>query len=354
MINQNTILKYDKSSMFSKILEWPDQLRKGWEIGETLNPHLRLRKIKHIVFNGMGGSAIAGDVVRSLLGERVPVPFMVNRGYSLPPFANKETLFIASSYSGNTEETLSATHQAIQKGCKMVAVTSGGKLAEIAQEKQYPVYFLPSGYPPRATLGYSLGVLLAFFAKLGINKYSKKDVEQTATFLEKAGKVLADPSAKENPVLSVAKQLKGKFPLLYAGTETLDPVGFRWKCQLNENSKMHAAYLGIPEMNHNEIVAWKKLEAVNGFYSSLIAVFLRSQKDSPRIQLRMKLTQALVSKNRGKVIEVVGKGASFLEEMLYLIYFGDLVSVFLAVLNKVDPTEIENINYLKHHLSKAK
>lgn len=353
-MNQKVILKYDKSSMFSKILEWPSQLCQGWEIGDSMEPGIRFRKIKNIVFNGMGGSAIAGDVIRSLLGEHLPVPFVVNRGYYLPPFADKETLFIASSYSGNTEETLSATQQAIQKGCKLVAVTSGGKLAEIAHEKHCPVYFLPSGYPPRASLGYSLGVLLAFFSKLGVGPFSKKHVEQAATFLEKEGKGLADPARKENPVWSVAKQLKGRFPLLYAGTETLEPVGFRWKCQFNENSKMHAAYIGIPEMNHNEIVAWKKLEAVNGFYSSLVAVFLRSQKDSPRIRLRMELTRELVLKNRGKAIEVTGKGSSFLEEMLYLIYFGDLVSVFLAGLNKVDPTEIENINYLKLHLSKTK
>lgn len=353
MINKNTILQYDKSDMFSKILEWPFQLREGWKIGESTDSEIRFRKMKNVVFNGMGGSAIAGDVVRSLLEKHLSVPFVVNRGYNLPSFANKETLFIASSYSGNTEETLSATHQAIEKGCKVVAITSGEKLAEMAQKKRYPVFFLPSGYPPRSALGYSLGVLLAFFSKLGVGPFSKKNVEQAAAFLEKEGKLLANLARKENPILPVLKQLKGRFPLLYAGTETLEPVGLRWKCQLNENSKMHAGYIGIPEMNHNEIVAWEKIEALQGFYSSLVAVFLRSQKDSSRIRLRMDLTRELVLKNRGKAIEVQGKGASFLEEMLYLIYFGDLISVFLAVLNKVDPTAIENINYLKLHLSQT-
>jgi glucose/mannose-6-phosphate isomerase len=341
----------DKSSMFPKILEFPGQLQKGWEIGKETENTVKFRKIKNIVFSGMGGSAIAGDVVKAVLGDALKVPMVVNRGYALPAFADKSTLFIASSYSGNTEETLSATEQAIKKGCRIVCVSSGGKIGDIAGKNRFTWSVLPTGYPPRSALGFSLGVLLQMFDAFGVKAVSKSALNGAAAFLQKESKELADPKRKNNPAVLLSKRLAGSFPLLYAPADTLDSVGVRWKCQFNENSKMHAAFFPLPEMNHNEIVAWKRLPANRTFFPALVAVLLRTRDEHPRIRLRSAITRELVEKNKGKVVDVYGKGSSFFEQVLYLIHLGDVVSLYLAVLNGIDPTEIDNINYLKNKLS---
>jgi len=350
-ISKETVASMDKSGMLQKILEFPSQLLRGWEIGEEVQVGVDLGRFRNIVFGGMGGSAIAGDVVRSLLGDGFPVPLIVNRGYRLPGFVDSRTLFVASSYSGNTEETLTATQKAKEKGCTVLCVTSGGRLGEMAEENGWPLFRLPSGYPPRAALGYSLGVMLHFFRRLGVGEVAQEDLKQTITFLEKMGKTWGQIENSDNLPLILAGEIRGKIPLIYSSVEGLDGVGFRWKTQLNENGKTHAFYQPFPEMNHNEIVGWKCLPGTDVFFRHFIMVVLRIPEDSPRIRLRMDTTKQLVEKSGGRVLEVMGEGSSFLARLLYLIYLGDLLSFYLAILYEVDPTEIQKIDRLKKALS---
>jgi glucose/mannose-6-phosphate isomerase len=351
-LTPKSIQAADPSAMAAKVFEFPAQLRKGWETAEGARISIVFQDIGAIVFNGMGGSAIAGDLVKALLGDALKVPMVVNRGYTLPAFAGPGTLFLASSYSGNTEETLSAAGQAAERGCRVICVTSGGKLGDMAREHGWPVIALPTGYPPRAALGFGLGALLQLFSAFGVGSLTREHLGAAASFLEKQGRIWADLKKKDNPAVLLAKKLAGRFPLLYGSQDTLEPVAFRWKCQFNENSKIHTACASVPEMNHNEIVGWKRIEAVKGFYPSLIGVFLRTKSEHPRIRIRMDVAQELVARNRGKSVEVTAKGTSPFEEILYLVHFGDVVSLYLAVLNGVDPTEIDNILYLKAKLGK--
>jgi glucose/mannose-6-phosphate isomerase len=353
-LNLKSIQSADPSAMFQKVLEFPDQLKKGWEIGRNARNTVKFRKMENIVFSGMGGSAIAGDLVKAVLGGSLRIPMAVNRGYDLPAFAGKRTLFIASSYSGDTEETVSAAKQAVERGCAVVCASSGGAIGALAKDGGYPVYAPPSGYPPRSALGFSLGILFQMFDAFGVKAVSEPALADAVDFLAKESRTLADLKRKDNPAVLLAKKLAGTFPLLYAAVDSLEPVGFRWKCQLNENSKMHAGFIPVPEMNHNEIVAWKRLAANRGYFPALTAVLLRSPDEHPRIRLRMETSAGLIAKNGGKVLEVTGKGSSFLERMLYLIHLGDVISLYLAVMNGVDPTEIDNILFLKNRLSRQR
>ena len=349
-LSRKIVTAVDRSDMLGKILEMPSQLLRGWEMGEAAQGAFDLNGLRNVVFGGMGGSAITGDAVQSLMGGGFLVPFVVNRGYGLPGFVDSGTLFVASSYSGNTEETLAAAQEVVEKGCSVFCVTSGGRLGEMAEEMGWPLVRLPSGYPPRAALGYSLGVLIRFFSGLGVGGVTQEDLKQTVSFLEKTGEVWGELENPSNLPLALAERIRGRIPLIYS-SDTLRAVGFRWKTQLNENSKTHAFYQPLPEMNHNEIVGWEPLPGTERFFEHLMMILLRVPEDAPRIRLRMDITKQLVEDSGGRVLEVVGEGPSFLSRLLYLIFLGDLVSFFLAVLYGVDPTEIQKIDLLKKRLA---
>jgi glucose/mannose-6-phosphate isomerase len=232
----------------------------------------------------------------------------------------------------------------------VIAVSSGGKMGATARTDGFPCYGLPSGYPPRSALGYSLGVLLQAFDAFGVKAVSKQDLHKAAEFLDGESRKFTDLRRKDNPAMAISRLLVGRFPLLVAEEGSMEPVGFRWKCQLNENSKIHASFMPVPEMCHNEIVGWKRLAATQAYYKSLIAVALRSPDEHPRVRLRLNIIQDLVVKNKGKAIDVQVKGATPFERMLYGIHLGDVVSLYLAARNGADPTEIDNIDTLKHKL----
>ncbi|MBN2029394.1 bifunctional phosphoglucose/phosphomannose isomerase [bacterium] len=352
MLSEKRMTSIDQSGMFQKILEFPIQLFRGWKMGKD---NLELQKItglKHIVLSGMGGSAIGGDIVRSLSGDHLTIPFIVNRSYRVPSFCDTQTLFIASSYSGNTEETLSALEGAQRKGCFIICITSGGHLQKVAEQKKYPLILLPKGYPPRAALGYGIGILLSIFNRLGFGHTDDQKVTDAITFLEQNGKDWKKMTDSKNQPLVLAKKLQNKIPLIYSSIDRLEAVGFRWKTQLNENSKIHAFYLPIPEMNHNEIVPWDSLPGTKRYFPDLVMVLLRLPSDHPRLKLRMDIMKELVHQNRGQILDVVAEGEDLLSQLLYLVFFGDWVSYYLAILYGVDPTTIENIDFLKEQLLK--
>ncbi len=345
------IARLDSDDMFRKVVEFPEQLRKGWEIAESTRADIDLSQIRHIVFSGMGGSAISGDMIRSIHSEALSAPIIVNRGYRIPEFVNSETFFIASSYSGNTEETLSATEQAVEKGARIICITSGGQLEQIARKNNYPRFQLIPGYPPRAALGFSLGVLLQIFHRIGIGELSRQAIEKAASMITEKGRIWSDIGHQENLPLYTAKQLFGKVPLIYASVSRFEFVGYRWKTQLNENSKVHAFFQPFPEMNHNEIVGWEKIASTEKILSRLVPIVLSDSEDHPQILKRMEIFKKIMKEDKNDIIEIAGKGDTFFERMVYLINFGDWVSYYLAIFNQVDPTKISKIDLFKKLLA---
>ncbi len=351
MLSEKSISSIDQSDMVQKILEFPVQLLRGWKVGEKDVEFQKVTGLKHIVLSGMGGSAIGGDIVRSLSEDDLRIPFVVNRSYRIPTFCDSQTLFIASSYSGNTEETLSALEEAQKKDCFIVCMTSGGRLQEIAEQKKFPSFLLPQGYPPRAALGYEIGILLSFFKRIGVGQIEYQKLADSITFLDQHGKNWKEIASSKNRPLVSAKKLQNKIPLIYASVDSLEAVGFRWKTQLNENSKIHAFYQPIPEMNHNEIIPWDSFPGTKNYFPDLVMVLLRLPSDHPRLVLRMDIMKELVHQNGGQILEVVAEGEDLLSQLLYLVFFGDWVSYYLAILYGVDPTIIQNIDFLKERLS---
>ena len=342
--------RVDRSDLFSKLIELPDQLRTGWNTALAGDWELELDWYRHVILLGMGGSAIAGDLLAAVLGSNFGLPFKVNRHYDLPGFVDSDTLCIASSYSGNTEETLSAVESAMTQDAEILILSSGGRLAEMAEENSWRHYALPPGYPPRSALGYSLGVLLGLFRSLDADTLSDTAFGQALDFLARLRTTWTDLAHPENLPLQLAQQLQGRLPLMYSD-QRWEGVGLRWKGQFNENSKSHAFYQALPEMSHNEIVGWERLEGTQTFYPALSMVFLKTGYDHPRVTRRMAVTRGIAQDKGVPVIEVAAQGRNRLEQLLYLVYLGDLASYYLAILYGADPTAIQSIDQLKAALS---
>ncbi len=340
----------DPDGMYKAIVDFPDQIRRAVEIGRGIKTNAaRFENIKNIVLCGMGGSAIGGDLVRSLLYDSLPLPMHICRDYHLPRFAGSDTLVVASSYSGSTEETLSAVDEALSRKCRFFALTTGGKLGKICEERSLPMAQLPTGLQPRAALGYSFVPLMLFFNKLGLSPYTADDFSDLADFLErKKENYAAETISEDNPTKQLALQLYGRIPIIYSGPELTDAVATRFKGQICENAKMPAFANQFPEFNHNELVGWK---IINPFRDYLRVIILRDEEDHNRVKARMDIVGELIEKEEVTVIEIESDGANRLQRMMSLIQFGDFTSFYLAILNKVDPTPVAVIDFLKTALA---
>ncbi len=303
----------------------------------------------NLIVAGLGGSAIGGDIVRSILGDSLRLPLVVCRDYALPAFTGPTSIVFACSYSGNTEETLSAYGQAVSARAFLVCITSGGRLAELAKRDGWPVISIPGGMPPRAALGYSALALLGAVRALGQAGDLRRPLEETTALLSKlALRYRGDVPCGDNPAKSLALSLHGKIVAVYGGSGLLDSVAARWRGQLEENAKNLALHHVLPEMNHNEILGWQNpADALH----RTAAVFLRDRGDHPQINRRFDLTKQIVAKACGAVHEAWSEGESRLARVFSVIYLGDFLSLYLAYLNGVDPTRIDAIDYLKTELS---
>lgn len=345
--NLEKIKEIDGSGMLSVVEQTPEMFLEAYELSQKTSLR-KIKKVREAVVAGMGGSAIAGNIVSDLLLGRSAVPIHVNRGYKLPAFAGKETLVFALSYSGNTEETLSAVKEANRCGAKVVCITSGGKLKEIAESNKYPIFLIPSGYEPRAALPYLLVPLLKSLEEIGIVSGLLDGIKKSVELLRKLrGEYGADKPLRANPVKQLAKKLLGRVPIIFASQGTTEAVGLRVKTQFNENSKVTALFNVFPELNHNEIV---NLSALNREEHNFCLLFLRHEGDHERIKKRMEVTKSLIGMQLGGVNEIYAQGKSDLDRVLSLIYFGDFLSIYLAVLGGVDPTPVEVISRLKKEL----
>jgi len=349
--SKEEIKKIDPAGMYDKIYKFPEQLEEAAEIGKKLNPDKKYYTgINNIVVAGMGGSAIGGDLVRSYLADKIDIPFYICRNYNLPQYVNKNSLVIVSSYSGNTEETLSAFDQAVDSGAKVACITTGGELAMRADENNFMVAILPKGYPPRAALGFSFTPLLFLLSKLGFTP----DVENDVSILIKELKSFRDKYAIEtgfdnNRAKNLAAKMYNKIPIIYSGPELTDAVGTRWKGQICENAKCLAFNNQFPEFNHNELVGWNVIKA---YSDKLVVVYLKDSADHERVTKRMSIVKQIVNDRKVEVIDVDSLGSTPLVRMFSLIQIGDFTSLYLAILNNIDPTPVKVIDFLKNELTK--
>lgn len=317
----------DSQNMLEVIEKFPMQCREALELprGESIS-----EEFDKIIVTGMGGSAIGGDLLKSYL-HQTKIPVFVNRNYKMPEFVDEKSLVFAVSYSGNTEETLSAVKDALEKKAKVIGVTSGGKLADMCEK----IIKVPTGYQPRAALGYLFLPMLGLLHNSGVVNVKNSELNEALNILKKKEEF------KENAE-ALAKKLKEKIPIIYS-SELLAPVAYRFKTQINENAKLPAFNNVFSEMNHNEINAFK------GMDRKFTAILIKDIHDNKRIQKRMKICQEIMEE-RVDVEEINVQGEHLLARLFSPIYMGDLTSYYMAILNRTDPSPVEVIERLKQAL----
>lgn len=322
------------------IASFTAQLRQAVDIGANATFTQPKTEIRNVIITGLGGSGIGGSIIIQIIEKELKVPVIVNKDYFLPSFADAHTLVIVSSYSGNTEETLGALEIALKNNCKIVCVTSGGKVLEIAKAEKLDHIIIPGGMPPRACLAYSFTQL--FYVLHGMNligDWFKNDFETSIHLLDHEEEHMCAEA------YYLAEKLHRKIPVLYSQAN-YEGVSTRFRQQINENSKMLCWHHVLPEMNHNELVGWTIPN------DKLAVVFLRNEDDFERTKARMELTKNIVSKYTPYIFEVYSKGNSQLQKSLYLIHFGDWVSWYLSEIRNIDAMEVKVIDFLKGELAK--
>lgn len=349
-MKETTIQLYDNYKMRNLLINFPNQIQQAIEIGNKIKFALKKSIIQNIVITGLGGSAIGGDLLRSYLSDELSIPLLVNRNYNLPEFVDESSLVVVSSYSGNTEETISAHLDAHKRKSQIVCITSGGETEKLAKKYKNNLIKIPKGYPPRAALGFSFFPILILLSKLGFVRNKQKEIRETISLLKKKSKTYQNLDADKNPALQLAQKFFNRLPIIYSSSEHFDSVNIRWRGQLSENSKVLAFGNVLPEMNHNELVGWKVLKSA---MANMIVVFLKDKNDHNRVKIRMKITEGIVKEYAADVLYIESEGNSLLTRMFSLIYLGDWASYYLAIINGIDPTPVKVIDYLKNELSKV-
>ncbi|MFI5148490.1 MAG: bifunctional phosphoglucose/phosphomannose isomerase [Bacteroidia bacterium] len=316
------------------------QLKEAIKIGEKAVLTKSGTKPEHVLICGLGGSGIGGSIVAELVALEANVPVLVSKGYFIPAYVSEASLVIISSYSGNTEETLFCMEQALKKKAKIVCVSSGGKVSEIAHEKKLDLITVPGGMPPRACLGYSLTQLLFIlqFHQI-IGSHVKSDLEASISLIDTEEETIRKEAAL------VSQKLHGKLPVIYC-TTYFEGIAVRFRQQLNENAKMLCWHQVIPEMNHNELVGWREKN------ENIAIILFRDKEEYERNNARIEINKSVISTYTPNITELWSKGKTMIEKSIYFIHLGDWISVDLAERRGYDANEINVINQLKTHLSK--
>lgn len=347
----DAIRSIDPENMYNFIFDLPEQMAKAAKLASGWNvPIEEYPDIKNIVAIGMGGSSIAADLARSFLSKELLIPFEVIRDYTLPEYVDDESLVIVSSYSGNTEETLAAFDDALDRKAMMVAITTGGLLEEVCALNKVPMLKIPSGMQPRAAIGLSFVPLFLFLEKVGLIENATDRVQATVSSMQDGReRMIEDNPAGINPAKQLAELMQGRVPVIYGGSRLTDVVARRWKGQICENAKTLAFYNVYPEFNHNELVGWSNfMDDLKDFF---VVINLRDPEDSPKISARIDAVKDILESNLIQVIDIYASGDSDLERMFNLLQMGDFVSYYLAILNEVDPTPVTVIEDLKEKLA---
>jgi glucose/mannose-6-phosphate isomerase len=343
-LSREAIEAVDPDGMLNDVLAQVLQL--GDALWRVQSAGMRSRDLPGgLVVCGMGGSAIGGDLALAVLGDRATRPLRIVRDYALPPWAGQDTMVMCSSYSGETEEALAAFEAAGIVGAPRVAVTTGGKLAELARAEDVPVIGVPGGMKPRAAVLYSTVAALECAALCGAGPQLHTELDAATTMLERLVERWGPDSPEDSLAKRLARELQRTLPVI-TGAELTAPLARRWKTQLNENPDMPAFWSELPEADHNEIAGWER----GAKSAPFAAVFLADSDQHPRLRRRIKLTCREVERSGGKAIVVESEGETRLERVLSLLLLGDLVSVYLAVLDGVDPSPMAAIDRLKAEL----
>jgi glucose/mannose-6-phosphate isomerase len=337
----------DASRQLEDVLSLPDQLRDAlWRVqSANLEPH---DAPGGLVVAGMGGSAIGGSLARAVLGDRASRPIEVARGYALPAWTTPDTTVLCSSYSGDTEETLALYEAAGALGARRIVATTGGKLANAARAEKIPVIPLPAGFQPRVAVAYSLVVALEVAALCGAGDRLHAEIDVAAAHVERLVEAWAPDGADDCQPKALARGLYATVPQV-AGAGLTAPIAYRWKTQINENAKTPCFWHELPELDHNEIAGWEGATELGRFS----AVFLDDSDLHPRVRQRIELTRGLIASYGVATYRVESIGENPTERLLSLVLLGDLVSLYLAVLRRVDPTPVVVLERLKRALAQG-
>lgn len=338
----------DPDGMLAILAGLPEQCKEALKLGQHVPLPFLKEAPRQIVMAGLGGSAIGGDLIRAVVARESRVPILVCRDYSLPAFVDKTTLVFLTSYSGNTEETLSSYEEAKRRGAIQVVVTTGGELVKRAQKDGVSLILVPGGLPPRSAIGYLFLPALLILRRFGLVPEREDTLELVDILWDLRHELEPQSVRKKNQAKDLASRLYGKIPMIYGVTHTTEVVAARWKGQFNENSKCLAYWNVFPEMNHNEIVGF---EAPPEMLQCLELIFLREATDHPRVQARIEITKRFLSDRVRGISEFWGRGSSLLTRLFSLIYLGDYASVYLALLYGINPKPVTVIDYLKEELA---
>ena len=323
------------------INDFTNHLTDALLIGESSLQKKTNKSFSNILICGLGGSGIGGTIVKDLISKDVSIPIETSKGYDVPGFVNENTLVIACSYSGNTEETLSALNKCLEKNAEVAIVCSGGKLKDLALEKDLNHIIIPGGHPPRAMFGYGFTQLFFVLDNYGIiNESFKVDFKKAISLIN------TEEEEIKKTALDISKKLFKTTPIIYVA-DGFEGVAVRLRQQINENSKMLCWHHVVPEMNHNELLGWR----VNT--DKLGVVYFRNSCDYGRNQVRIDINKEVLAKYTDNISEVWSKGDSKIENSLYHIHLGDWASWYLSEMNNVDAIEIDVINFLKGSLAKV-
>lgn len=343
--------KYDPQNQFDVLIKTYQQINAAWnnKIDLSLLKNFNERKIHSIIVTGLGGSAISADLIQNFLHNELKVPLIVNRGYTLPKFADGKSLIVISSYSGNTEETISVFLSALEKPelkGNIVCISAGGKIGQTAAENNIPLVKIQTGFQPRYALGLSFFSLLKVLQALQLIENQDMIVNKINNLWKKRGEEL---SSENNAALNIAQKIIGTIPIIYSAADITSAAGYRFKCQLNENSKMHAFHNLIPEMNHNEIIGWETY-AEKQMQARVINII--DPDYHPQILRRFKIISELAAAKKAEVINLESSESDFKQRLMDIVYLCDWISYYSAVLRSFNPSEIDYIHILKERLAK--
>lgn len=345
------IAKLDSEDVLGATERFADQCREAWALGRAARDLPDAAGVDNVVVFGMGGSGISGDILQALVEPRLGVPWRTIKGYGpVPEWIGRNTLAFLVSYSGNTEETLTAFEAIHARGARAVAVSSGGRLAELAGTYGVAHVQIPGGLQPRASLGFLALPLLAILVEIGLVPDRSNDVDEAVAGLGNLAKSCSrDIPVEKNMAKQLATSLSGRVPVIYGGSGLGEVVAYRFKCDLNEYAKSPAFANSVPEMNHNELQAYGSSNAAS--LHDFVVVLLRDADDHERVALRLDIMKRIVEGAGSDVIEVHSQGISFLARMLTLVMLIQLTAVYTGLINDIDPGPVPVIENFKRQLA---
>jgi len=348
----------DKNHMLKIQTSFPENCEDAIRRSEVLKIPRKLKisensilytKPKNILIAGMGGSAIGGEVLKDWLQYKINIPVEISRSYDLPAYCDEETLVLAVSYSGNTEETLSSFVDAIERSCMVVSISSGGHLSRFSTKLGVPLVRLPSNFPPRIAFPYLFFPLTVILRKMGVYQNEDSEIKNTIETLKSLRiKLAPEISTPDNLAKKLALEVQDRIPVIY-GFGHYRSIALRMKTQFNENSKITALCDVFPELSHNAVVGWMGIEDLGKCFA---VIFIRDSEEPIEIRSRIILTKKIALREIEKIFEIFAEGDSKLARMLSVLYVGDFASIYLALLRGIDPTPVEVIEEIKKELQK--